>query len=231
MRLISIGDDKGKNAMVGIASYWKKQEKPKEEKKYASKRVIKATLKTDISTLEMESGYDDEVLFEKLLKEDPEIDLKEEGKFVDSLHYTYTTQKNELASDVRFEEQILSPEGTLMEQRMFNANESNIQNENMPVRWSGITIPVYEALRRYVFTHVYQLFHTNGLTYSFLYEMAKELEEKKLAMFVGAGAQGTDPIVLIKGGKKYRGFMTGQTEKEGRYKLLIHLTEIDLENY
>ena len=61
--------------------------------------------------------------------------------------------------------------------------------------------------------------------------MAKELEEKKLAMFVGAGAQGTDPIVLIKGGKKYRGFMTGQTEKEGRYKLLIHLTEIDLENY
>ena len=231
MRLISIGDDKGRNAMVGIAPYFQKPKEETVEKAYSTKRVIKTTLKTDITTLEIQSGNDSEVLFEKLLKQDPEIDFAEEGKYAGSLHYTYATKKNELASNVRFEEQILSQEGNLVEQRSFNVTEANIQNENLPVRWSGITIPIYEALRRYVFVHTYQLFHTNGLTYSFLYEMAKELEEKKLAMFIGAGASGTDPIVLMKGGKKYRGFMTGKTDSNGRYLLLIHLTEIDLENY
>ena len=62
-------------------------------------------------------------------------------------------------------------------------------------------------------------------------DKAKELSEKKIAMFVGAGSGGTDPIVLMKGGKKYRGFMTGEVEIEGRYKLLLHLTEIDLEDF
>ena len=231
MRLISIGDNTGKNAMVGIQPYFKKSEKKQEEKSYVSKRVIKTTLKTDITTLKKESGYDSEKLFASLLYGNPEIDLNEEGKFAPALHYTYATNKNELASNVHFEERIFFADGNLKDQRTYNESEQNIQNESMPVRWSGITIPVYEALRRYIFVHTYQLFHTNGLTYSFLYDMAKELSEKKIAMFVGAGAGGTEPIVLMKGGKKYRGFMTGQIETEGRYKLLIHLTEIDLEDF
>lgn len=231
MRLISIGDNTGKNAMVGISTYFQKSIKKQEEKPYVSKRVIKTTLKTDISSLEKESGYDREKLFENLLHGNPEIDLNEEGKFTPPLHYTYATSKNELAPSVHFDERIFNANGSLREQRPFNEAEQNIQNETMPVRWSGITIPVYEALRRYVFVHTYQLFHTNGLTYSFLYEMAKELSEKKIAMFIGAGIGGTEPIVLMKGGKKYRGFMTGEIESEGRYKLLIHLTEIDLEDF
>ena len=92
-------------------------------------------------------------------------------------------------------------------------------------------MPVYEAVRRYIFSQTYQLFHINGLTYSFLYNMAKELYQKQVVMFVGGGSKGSDPIVLRKGGKKYRGFMTGKTDSNGRYLLLIHLTEIDLENY
>ncbi len=231
MRLISIGDDSGKNAMVGIAPYFQKAVKTQEEKNYISKRVIKRTLKTDITTLEAETNHSNEKLFEKLLYENPEIDLIEEGKFVPALHYTYAGKNNELARNLHFAEKIVNSDGTLREQRSFNETEQNIQNENMPVRWSGITIPLYEALRRYVFVHTYQLFHINGLTYSFLYEMAKELSEKKIAMFVGAGKGGSEPVVLMKGGKKYRAFMTGEIESEGRYKLLIHLTEIDLEDF
>ena len=231
MRMISIGDDKGRNAMVGIASYFTKEAEPAKEKDYDSKRIIKTTLKTDITTLEKESDNDSEKLFERLLQGNPEIDLEEEGKFAETLHYTYATKQNELASGVSFEDRIFYADGSLKEKHAFNPSEQNIQNENLPVRWSGITISLYEALRRYVFAHTYQLFHTNGLTYSFLYEMAKELDEKKIAMFIGGGPKGTDPIVLMKGGKKYRGFMTGELKTQGRYKLLIHLTEIDLEDY
>ena len=63
-----------------------------------------------------------------------------------------------------------------------------------------------------------------------LYDMAKKLEEEEAAMFVGGGLDGKAPIVLTRGGKKYRGFMTGQTKKSTAYKLLLHLTEIDLED-
>ena len=51
-------------------------------------------------------------------------------------------------------------------------------------------------------------------------------------MFIGGGAGGSDPIVLMKGGKKYRGFMSGEIAYNNTsYKLLIHLTDIDLEDY
>ena len=51
-------------------------------------------------------------------------------------------------------------------------------------------------------------------------------------MFIGGGAGGSDPIVLMKGGKKYRGFMSGEIAYDNTsYQLLIHLTDIDLEDY
>lgn len=178
MKLISIGDGRGKNAMVGIAPYYRKIEK--EEKSTAiSHRIIKTSLKTNISALEEEAEGDDDMLFQNLIKSDPEIDLKEEGRFTGKLHYTYADEKNELVSNVRFQEQIFYSDGKLRKQRTFNTTEANIQNETLPIRWTGVTIPVYEAMRRYIFTHTYQLFHTNGLTYSFLFDLAKQLHEKK----------------------------------------------------
>lgn len=231
MKLISIGDGRGKNAMVGIAPFYHKIEK-KEKSTAISHRIIKSTIKTNISALEEMASKNDDLLFDNLIKGDPEIDLQEEGRFTGKLHYIYANEKNEPVSDVRFQEQIFYSDGALREQRAFNPNEANIQNETLPIRWTGVTIPVYEAMRRYIFTHTYQLFHTNGLTYSFLFDMAKQLFEKKEMMFIGGGAGGSDPIVLMKGGKKYRGFMSGEIGYNNTsYKLLIHLTDIDLEDY
>lgn len=231
MKLISIGDGRGKNAMVGIAPFYRKIEK-EETSTAISHRIVKTTLKTSISALEEKSQHEVDQLFENLIKGDPEIDLKEEGRFTGKLHYTWANEKNELVSDVRFKEEIFYSDGNLREQRAFNTSEANIQNETLPIRWTGVTISVYEAMRRYIFTHTYQLFHTNGLTYSFLFELAKQLHEKNEMMFIGGGAGGSDPIVLMKGGKKYRGFMSGEIAYDNTsYQLLIHLTDIDLEDY
>jgi hypothetical protein len=231
MKLISIGDGKGKNAMVGIAPFYKKIEK-KEDTTAISHRIIKSTRKTCISAIEEAADNDSDIVFGNLIGGDPEIDLQQEGRFCGKLHYIYADEKNELVSDVRFEEQIFNADGSLREQRAFNTTEANIQNETLPIRWTGVTIPVYEAVRRYVFCHTYQLFHTNGLTYSFLFELAKKLHDKREMMFIGGGSGGTDPIVLMKGGKKYRGFMSGKIGYSNTtYQLLIHLTEIDLEDY
>jgi hypothetical protein len=231
LKLISIGDGKGKNAMVGIAPYYKKIKK-EERDNVISHRIIKSTLKTHFSTIEKNTQNDNDELFTNLVYSDPEVDLQEEGRFVKNLHYTFVNEKNELVSDVRFEEEIFYADGSQRERRNFNPSEANIQNENLPIRWTGVTIPVYQAMRRYIFSHTYQLFHTNGLTYSFLFDLASRLHEKKEMMFIGGGVGGSEPIVLMKGGKKYRGFMSGHIAyNNSSYKLLIHLTDIDLEDY
>ena len=234
MRLISIGDDKGRNAMVGIKSCSVRQPVPDyqlEGRKllYKRQRVIKSTLETDGRTLFFKS-QDIHELAEKICTEDPDIDFKIEGMFPGKMHQVYLDSHNNIANDVHFCEQIYENDGSLREVRPYAKTENNIQNGDLPVRWSGLTIPVKEAMRRYVFTHHYQLFHTNGLTFDFLFGMAKELEEKKIMMFMGSGENGTDPIVLQKGGKKYRGFMSGRTGKDSFY-LYLHLTEIDLEDF
>ena len=140
MKLISIGDGHGKNAMVGIAPFYHKIEK-KENSTAISHRIIKSTLKTNISALEEKAAHNDDLLYENLINGDPEIDLQEEGRFAGKLHYIYANGKNELVSDVRFQEEIYYSDGSLRESRVFNSSEANIQNETLPIRWTGVTIP------------------------------------------------------------------------------------------
>ncbi len=54
-----------------------------------------------------------------------------------------------------------------------------------PLRWSGKLIAKEEAIRKFVFSTKVQLKHINGLTYDFLFAMAKELEDKKSLMLLG----------------------------------------------
>ena len=235
MRLISIGDNKGRNAMVGIESCSKKQQLPEYKLYggnvlYKNQRVIKSNLETDGKTLFFQCA-DIFELADKICDSDPDIDFKLEGMFPGKMHQVFLDDRNRITNDIHFDEMIYENDGTLREVRPFFKSENNIQNEDLPVRWSGLTIPVKEAMRRYVFTHHYQLFHTNGLTFDFLYGMAKELEEKKVMMFVGSGDKGTDPIVFRKGGKKYRGFMSGRICGNDAFYLFLHLTEIDLEDF
>ena len=53
----------------------------------------------------------------------------------------------------------------------------------------------------------YQIRHINGLTFDFLFDIAKELSDKKVLMFVGAGEKGNEPLILNRGGIPYRGFL------------------------
>jgi len=46
----------------------------------------------------------------------------------------------------------------------------------------------------------YQIQHVNGLTYDFLFDMAKKLAEADSMMLVGGGQKGIDPLVMANGG-------------------------------
>ena len=72
-----------------------------------------------------------------------------------------------------------------------------------------------------------QLSHINGLTYDFLYGMARDLENKNSLMLVGAGPKNNQPLILRRGGSPYRGFLEGRTEGD-KYCLILHLSNMEL---
>jgi hypothetical protein len=84
-----------------------------------------------------------------------------------------------------------------------------------------------DVFNKFVFVTKIQIVHVNGLTYDFLYGMAKELEEQKSLMLMGAGPKSTQPLVFMRGGTPYRGFLEGRTDGD-RYCLILHLSNLEL---
>ena len=103
---------------------------------------------------------------------------------------------------------------------------SNVTGESI-VQWTGRKFPKSEAIRKFVFARKMQLKHISGLTYDFLYEMAKSLHEAKAFMLIGGGPKGNGPLIITQGGEPYRGFLEGRIEGE-KYILILHLTNMEL---
>jgi hypothetical protein len=91
-------------------------------------------------------------------------------------------------------------------------------------------MPKKIAIKKFVFAKHYQVRHVNGLTYDFLYDMAKELDEKDSLMFVGAGEKGNEPLVITTGGTPYRAFLEGRVDGN-LYCLILHLTNLELKEF
>jgi hypothetical protein len=186
-------------------------------------RFIKTVTSTD--TLLREHG-DLEALGAALVASDPEIDIETVGKLITAPLRMYVTADGQIAYRVRMEQVVYNPDGTERERRELSRNPSNISGET-PISPSRRTIAKAEAVRRFVFSRHYQLTHTNGLTFDFLYQMADELQRDGVLRLVGSGPQGTGPLVLTAGGDPYRGFLEGRTDGQ-RYSLILHLSNLEL---
>jgi hypothetical protein len=226
MRGLNLMNDKKRDAVVGFAPA-------------AKHSMIKMVLadgreKKNIQFVKTTRGYDSlvrsfnssESIADALTKGDPEIDIETTGRFISGTHKLYMDGKGEMAYRVQIVQVVKNPDGSEKERREASKAAANI-NVDIPVRWSGREFPKAEALRTYVFTRNYQLRHTSGLSYDFLYDMAKQLHERNTMMFVGAGKKGADPIVLSLGGTPYRGFLEGRIDGK-KYALLLHLTNLEL---
>ena len=80
-----------------------------------------------------------------------------------------------------------------------------------------------------VFNKKYQLFHINGLTYDFLFDMAQKLSNEDSLMMLTAGEDSKQPLVLNNGGKPYRAFLEGRVQ-DSKYCLILHLTDMELKS-
>jgi hypothetical protein len=164
---------------------------------------------------------------ELLINDDLEVDMEEVGKPLTSVSTVYLSSQGEVIyAAPKIMEIIINPDGTERERRDPVELEANVQEE-FPINWSGKKIPIGEAICKFVFRRTLQLIHVDGLTYDFLFNMAKELSDAGWMMLVGGGLKGSDPLIFQANGKPYRAFLEGRI-KGDRYQLLMHLSDMEL---
>ena len=162
-----------------------------------------------------------------LIEGDPELNIEHVGRTIGETNAVYLTRSGEtLHCPPRIVEVITNPDGTEKERRNPVDVAANIDDDH-PVRWSGRKIPIAEAVRRFVFRRSLQITHVDGVTYDFLFAMAKDLEAEKAVMLVGAGVKGNEPLVFQANGRPCRGFLEGRINGEN-YQLLLHLSDMEL---
>jgi hypothetical protein len=159
------------------------------------------------------------------VKEDPEIDIEEFGMFLADTSRVYVSKKG-IVHLVEEEELLYNPDGTLRDKRPRKKEPQNI-NTDIPLKWTGKFIRKKEAVQRFVFTNKKQLMHVNGLTFDFLFEMAKTLHKKDSLLLIRGGEKGDQPVIMNRGGKAYNAFLEGRVKGES-YCLILHLSNMEL---
>jgi hypothetical protein len=228
VREINICNSAGRDAVVAtqsVRSPLKVRWVDEEGRQAGSVRVLKSSVDRDGDALRARYGEWSQV-GEAMLAGDPEIDLESAGRFMRETSRVYIDPDRQIVHKVQFWEIVRNPDGSQRERRPRKLLEPNIAGE-VPLRWSGVFIKKEEACRRFVFSGKVQLQHVNGLTYDFLYAMARELEQRDSLMLLGAGAKSNQPLILRRGGSPYRGFLEGRTQGD-RYCLLLHFSNLEL---
>jgi hypothetical protein len=168
---------------------------------------------------------DPEAIASAIITGNPEIDLKLTGRFVHGSSRVYIDQNLKPASSVSKKEIVYAPDGTVKEERVPKELMANILSEH--ALKVGKLFPKKEFYNKLVFAKKYQLHHINGLTFDFLFELAKELHEKDALIMIGGGQKGNEPLVFQDGGKAYRAFLEGRV-KGNSYLLIMHLSNLEL---
>ena len=162
-----------------------------------------------------------------LVEGDPEVDFEQVGQFIEQLQTIYLDPDGKvLMVEPDMVEVLTNPDGSERERRAPQEMDSNT-DASLPVRWTGKKIDLSEAVRTFSFKRRMQLRHSDGLTYEFLFGMAKELDESRSVMLLGTGEKGTGPLVFQANGRPYRGFLEGQVNGTS-YRLTLLLSDMEL---
>ena len=162
-----------------------------------------------------------------LIEGDPEVDIESVGRSVGDTSQVFLSSEGEvLHAPPEIVEVILGPDGKERERRTPEDVEANV-NEELPVRWTQRRMPRREVVRRFVIARTLQVRHYDGLTYDYLSQMAKELDEADEVVLMGAGSQGRKPLIFQTNGTPYRAFLEGRVDGD-KYMLLLHLSNMEL---
>jgi hypothetical protein len=186
---------------------------------------IKGTLESGYGALLSRCG-DDTAIAESLIHGDPEIDFDAVGRKAGATDRIFLSPDGDVLYAVNFQEVIFSPDGLESGRRELADVEATIDPELPPV-WSGRLTPRAEAARRFAFTRNYRLRHVDGLTFDFLFDLARTLKQADAMATIGSGPKGIGPLYLERNGIPYFGLLEGRTRAD-TYLLILHLTNMEL---
>jgi len=168
----------------------------------------------------------------QLIEGDPELDLQIAGRLMRDATAVYLdpgAAQPAIATEFKEVEVVFTPDAQEKERRARVFRTANIDT-TAPLKIVR-RMPTQDCLTRFVFRGMQQLVHTDGLTFDFLHELAKSLQESKSMALLGAGPKGAGPLVLRDGGNPFRGFLYGEAEGSGenpRYRLILLLSDQEL---
>lgn len=223
---IHLSNSNSRNAFVIASSSRVKQDiiPAKDGKPVIFKRYISAgegTLNADLV------GRFGVSYAEEIIKGDPEVDLENVGRFIDATTSVLIDSKGDpIFCAPEIFEVIYGVDGKEIERRM-PVDVAPTINEEIPLKWTGRLISKREMVRRFAIKRTLQIRHSDGVTFDFLFAMAKELQEKESVMLLASGQDGKGPIVLQTNGTPYRGFLEGRIDGE-KFLLLLHLSNMEL---
>ncbi len=162
-----------------------------------------------------------------LIEGDPEIDVELVGKYLSDTSPVFLSSSGKvLHVSPNLVDVIFGPGGDERERKPAENTPGNV-NDDTPVRWTGRKMPRGQAVTRFAFRRTIAVKHVDGLTYDFLYAMAKQLADEDVMVMLGGGQKGKEPLIFQENGTPYRGFLEGRIDGP-RYKLLLHLSNLEL---
>lgn len=224
---INISNTKSRDAVVAFEAVVPKRDVAFVDvkgKPVRTQKLLKTDIDHDLPAL-LRKKKDLNAMAKAIIKDDPEIDIEHFGMTLTDTSRVYVSKKG-IIHLVDEWEVIRHPDGSIRERRQRQKAPQNIHTD-IPLRWSGKFIKKEDAVHRFVFTHKRQLIHVNGLTYDFLYEMAKELHDRNSLMLLRGGEKADQPIIMTRGAKPYNAFLEGRIDGDS-YLLVLQLSNMEL---
>ena len=167
-------------------------------------------------------------LADEIISNDVDIDAEFAGKIIGDIDRIFLNSKSEiLYHPPKIKEVVFNKKNEEVKTQQPSEIIPNVRDDTPPLKWTGKYFKREEALQKFVFSKSIQLKHTDGLTFEFLFEMAKKLDEKKSLILLGGGKSGKDPLIFQSNGLPYRGFLDGRV-KGKEYQLMLRLSNLEL---
>jgi len=196
--------------------------------KTGEKTIYRRFLKFDIDK-RPKLLLQDPKFFENVRDADVDVDVELTGRLIKktrkiTVNEDYIPVYNFMMYDI-----LELPDGSKKE-RVHQHTQGNIMDK-IPVRISQDLYDPKEVMLSYVFRRNLYIKHNNGLTFKFLYDLAKKLSDLQKFARVDTYDPKTKkraPLALYDGGRKFpRAFLEGKV-KEKSYCLVLHLSDQEL---
>ena len=227
LKEIHIANEKKRDANVRFVSLIKESD-PKFAYKGKSIKNSRLLISSDETSEDNLIKKFKNKLAQKILEEDVDLDIEYAGKYIGDIDRILFNSKNEiLYTPPKIKEVLFNKDHKEVKKQDPKEIIPNVRDDTPPLKRTGKFFKREEILKKFVITKSIQLRHVDGLTFEFLYDMAKTLDNKKSLMFIGGGKSGKDPLIFQTNGNPYRGFIDGRIKKN-QYQLILRLSNMEL---